>query len=282
MLCTRMIRVRQIEVFQAVMVQGGITRAAEALHVTQPAVTRLIRDLETETGLTLFQRKGNRVYPTPEAEQLYGEVQRSFIGLSQVDEFARALQKGHRGALRIACMPALSIGFLPRFAADFFAQSQKYDLRIESHGSMRVRELVASGQADIGFSAVPFEHDLLTARTINDPAVAVVPTTHRLAARKVIKASDLNDQKVILIDTGPRGGHAIQSALLRRAACECCLHPGQRRSPAQWSAAESGSASWIHFAQANMSGAAWSRAGSSRSSLSGSHSCARVIARHRA
>src|SRR5580658_7912125 len=75
---------RQVEAFRAVMLTGRVTAAAEMLRITQPAVTRLIRDLQTATHLRLFQRQGSRLLPTGEASALYLEVERSFVGLDRI------------------------------------------------------------------------------------------------------------------------------------------------------------------------------------------------------
>ena len=64
-------KIRQLEAFRAVMVWQTVTRAAEALHVSQPAVTRLIADLEESVGFQLFSRIRGRLHPTAEGEALY-------------------------------------------------------------------------------------------------------------------------------------------------------------------------------------------------------------------
>ena len=84
---------RQIEAFRAVMLTGSITSASEALFVTQPAVSRLIRSLEESTGLTLFERRGNHVVPTAEATALLEEVERSFVGLARIGAFAHGADR---------------------------------------------------------------------------------------------------------------------------------------------------------------------------------------------
>ena len=66
-----MLNPRQIEAFRTVVVTGGVTAAAKALNVTQPAVTRLIHDLQYALGLTLFVKRGSRLVPTNEALSLY-------------------------------------------------------------------------------------------------------------------------------------------------------------------------------------------------------------------
>src|SRR5262245_21177406 len=66
---------RQVEAFRAVMLTGGVTTAAQLMNVTQPAVSRLIRDLQESLKLPLFERRGTRLLPTAEALSLYQEVE---------------------------------------------------------------------------------------------------------------------------------------------------------------------------------------------------------------
>ncbi|MBV8836561.1 MAG: LysR family transcriptional regulator, partial [Alphaproteobacteria bacterium] len=72
-----MLNPRQVEAFRAVMATGSVTLAATMMHVTQPAVSRLIRDLEFTLQLALFERRGNRLKPTAEANHLFAEVERT-------------------------------------------------------------------------------------------------------------------------------------------------------------------------------------------------------------
>src|SRR5690625_7672400 len=82
---------RQVEAFRAVMQFGSITAAAQALGVTQPAVSRLIADLEYAISFLLFERRGARLLPTREAIELYGEVERMYYGLDRLEhEIGRA------------------------------------------------------------------------------------------------------------------------------------------------------------------------------------------------
>ena len=74
-----MLNPRQIEAFRTVIVTGGVTAAAQALHISQPAVTRLIHDLQYALGLKLFAKRGTRLVPTNEALSLYREVERQFV-----------------------------------------------------------------------------------------------------------------------------------------------------------------------------------------------------------
>ena len=75
---------RQIEAFRAVMLTGSMTIAAEFLRVTQPAVSRLVKDLEKHLKFRLFRRQGNRLIPTHEATILFAEVDRFYVGLDRI------------------------------------------------------------------------------------------------------------------------------------------------------------------------------------------------------
>ena len=114
-----MLNPRQVEAFRAVMATGSMTSAATTMHVTQPAVSRLIRDLELDGEVPLFERRGNRMAPTAEAGRSIPEVERAFVGLSRISQFAEELRSRQAGSLRIAGMPALTCGFLPRHVGRF-------------------------------------------------------------------------------------------------------------------------------------------------------------------
>ena len=84
---------RQIEAFRAVMSSGTVTQAAEILHVSQPAVSRMIADLEYRLNFKLFNRTGRQLIATDEAHALQHEIQRAFIGLKEITEAAHAIRE---------------------------------------------------------------------------------------------------------------------------------------------------------------------------------------------
>ncbi len=182
---------RQIEAFRALMLTGSTTRAAEAMHVTQPAVSRLVRELQAELGLALFERRGNRLVPTREAIALYGEVERSYVGLARIAHAARELRERRTGMLRVAVMPTLANGTMPRFAAAFLAAHPGVDIAMFGLVSHMVLDWVVSEQCDVGFAAAPIQHAAVAAEAM--PAlryVAVVPDGHRLARKRRLQPRD--------------------------------------------------------------------------------------------
>lgn len=190
---------RQIEAFRMVMLRGSVTAAAQILNVSQPAVSRLIRDLEARAGLTLFERQGNHLVPTPEASLFLAEVERYAVGLAALTTFARELADSKRGSLRVVAMPALAMGYLPRLVARFIEARALSHVFLHGMPSHLVIEAVATGQADIGFAAAPPERPGLSIESMDVSAVAVVQRRHRLAKRRFIGTADLKGEPIVAL-----------------------------------------------------------------------------------
>jgi DNA-binding transcriptional LysR family regulator len=189
---------RQVEAFRALMLSSSTVRAAESLHISQPAVSRLVRDLQEALGLTLFERRGTRLVPTSEAIALYAEVERSFVGLERIAQAARDVRERRAGVLRVAAMPALCNGVLPRFAGAFLAEHDQVGFALEGLISSAVLDRVVNEQCDIGFAAAPIEHAAVAHRKMPSlPYVAVVPEGHRLARRRVLRPRDFAGETFI-------------------------------------------------------------------------------------
>lgn len=213
-----MLQGRQVEAFRAVMLTGSMTAAAEMLHVTQPAVSRLIRDLELSLRLKLFYRSGNNISPTAEASDFLAEVERSFVGLDRLRERAENLRSGRTGSLTIAALPAMATSFLPRFAAGFCKKRPNIKVLIDGIPSHLVLECVESGQFDIGLTALAVDRPSLHATKISAKALVAMPVGHRLAAKKTVRVIDLEDENLIMISSR-YGQHTTELALqnIRRA-----------------------------------------------------------------
>lgn len=189
---------RQLEAFCAMMDTSSVTEAARRIHVTQPAVSRLLSDLEFQVGYALFTRERNRLTPTPEAVALFEEVDRSFIGLSTIAEAAREIGTFRRGALHVAGLPALALEFLPTTVAEFCADKPDISIALQIHSSQKVLQCVASQQFDIGFAERSVSHPSVISETLFEaPMVAVLPVGHRLANLDRITPRDMAGESFV-------------------------------------------------------------------------------------
>lgn len=190
---------RQLEAFRAVMRTGSVTNAAASLYLSQPAVSRLIAELERSVGFRLFERsKGSAPVPTPEAEAFFTEVQRSFAGLQVLRQAADDIRNFRSGNLHIACLPALATGFIPAVIKEFREQNPAVRIQLQTRSSSTVRLWVAAQQFDLGLATPGGDvQGVRTESFLKAMGVCVLPTAHPLAERRVITPPDLRGERFI-------------------------------------------------------------------------------------
>lgn len=189
----RNINLRQLEAFRAVMMTRSITRASELLYVSQPAVSRLISDLESTAGFPLFQRIKKRLNPTPEAYVFFEEVERSFTGLNKINLAAREIRDFRSGSLSIAALPALGLSYLPKFISRFSDEKPDISLSLNIRNSQKVSEMVATQRVDVGFcESIDFGDGVATELLLEVNLVCILPRQHALASKETIEATDLD------------------------------------------------------------------------------------------
>jgi DNA-binding transcriptional LysR family regulator len=207
---------RQVEAFRAMMMTGSVTEAAKLMAVTQPAVSRLLRDFQALLKMDLFERRGTGLVPSAAATALYTEVERSFVGLERITAAAEEIRGRRTGTLRIAAMPALSNGYLPRLAGHFLKERPNLNLAFFGVISPIVVDWVMNNQCDLGFAEVPIAHSGLPSLRLPAPArVAVLPSGHRLAAKEVLEPRDFEGETFVSLSAGTTGRHLIDQAFNR-------------------------------------------------------------------
>ena len=192
------INFRQIEAFRAVVESGTVSRAAERLSISQPAVSRLLQGLEHASGLTLFDRTQRRLAPTKEAMMLFDEVDRLFKGMNDLTHFVEDVRKLRRSSLRIAVMPALSIGFIQDVVAQFVLSYPQTQVAIHSRSTIKIVEWLVAGHLDIGLTAHPVQNPELTQISLClSKFVCVLPLDHPLTKKRSIRPQDLASTRFI-------------------------------------------------------------------------------------
>lgn len=208
--------IRQMEIFRAVMRAGSVTAAAEALNVSQPAVSAMLRHCEDQLGTRLFLRIGRRLHPTPEAEVLFPSIDRLFRQIEAEAQLARQVLLGTRGAISVAATH--SFASLAALAIPDFLAERGADLRITLH-SLPNAEVVArvlAREADIGIAYGPLqEGEIELERYVTSHVVCVVAEDHPLAGREVVSLADLVATRVVSYGTHTELGRSIHAALRR-------------------------------------------------------------------
>jgi DNA-binding transcriptional LysR family regulator len=191
---SRPLNSRQIEAFRAVMLSGTTTAAAKILHTTQPGISRLLAQLQSGSGLKLFEIQRGRLLPTPEARELFAAVQRHFLGLEKVAQTAAALKHSGVGLLRIACTPVLGLGVMPAVVRDFKRDYPGVRVTLQTISTHLMRDGLLSGLHDMALSTSDLQATGLDPIVMHrDRAVCVMHPENPLAAKASVDVRDLQD-----------------------------------------------------------------------------------------
>jgi DNA-binding transcriptional LysR family regulator len=175
------------------MKAGTVSRAAELIGLTQPAVSRAIAELERAIGFSLFDRVRNRIIPTPEGKLFYADIERSFLGMDTLRAAAARIRDQGSGQLRIGSLSALGSSLVPRAVKRFRVVHPDIRVTLMVLPSRDVRDGVASGEFDIGLAADEIDVTGVLHQSFVTPRVlCAMPLGHPLAARKIIGPHDLD------------------------------------------------------------------------------------------
>ncbi|MGI6850689.1 LysR substrate-binding domain-containing protein [Mesorhizobium sp. 1B3] len=193
--------IREIEIFRAVMMEGSVSRAAQRLMISQPAASKYIAQLERRLNLALFVRNGGRLVPTPEGTALYDQVERLFLGLSQLEQFMKDLGGERHGHLTVACLPLLSLTAMPEIMANFMRERPSVSVALQTRSSARIVEWVSARQVDLGvcfcFSKPP---GILIEPLVDLELFCALPPGDPLESHDIIEIGDLQGRDLITYD----------------------------------------------------------------------------------
>ncbi|MER8528481.1 MULTISPECIES: LysR family transcriptional regulator [unclassified Mesorhizobium] len=191
---------RDIDVFNAIMITRGAGAAAALLDTSQPAISRSLAKLEAELGFRLFDRIRGRLVPTREGELFHAEVKANLVGLDRLKLRAAQIKEVGTGTIRVACLSALGHGLVPRAIVAFSRRHPQVRISYQVRTSNIVRDLVASGSFDIGLAADEVDTSGVLHSIFTTPrAVCVMPTNHRLARKQIITPADLADEAFLAL-----------------------------------------------------------------------------------
>lgn len=195
------IRLRQLEAFRAVAQSGNVTRAAERLEISQPAVSRLISSFADSVGFTLFDRRDGQLVPTQESRYLLSEVGRVLDSIGHLEELAHDLTERRAGHLRITCLPGFATTHLPHILARFLMARPQVTVTLEPDRPERILEWIVGEQYDCGITDNFSGHPAVESKPVLVRTVCILPKGHTLATKPEIWPEDLARERMI---HGPR------------------------------------------------------------------------------
>ena len=191
--------VHALRYFVEVARHQNFTRASEALHVTQPAISKMVRALEEELGTPLLLRERRRVRLTDAGRVVLERAQGVLDAMAGIEQEVGELATLRRGRLRIGMPPIVGVAFFPPILAEFHTAHPGIVLELREEGSHHIEALVTSRELDVGavvlptdertFGTMPFAHDELQ---------AVLHPSHALARRRTLALRDLRETPFVL------------------------------------------------------------------------------------
>ncbi|GAA4321523.1 LysR family transcriptional regulator [Pigmentiphaga soli] len=200
----RHLNFRQLEAFHAVAEYGSISAAARQLHISQPAVSRLIAELEEHVGFTLFQRFANGSVPTQEGLELHTDVARLLAMSERVSEDARSIHENRRKRLLVGCPNSIAARCMPKIIEAAMRREASFSVAISVERSLSLIDMVKRGFLDVALAVVPEGRaDVRHETLISVDAVCLLPVGHALATERVLTPKTLGRYPIV---TNPRLG----------------------------------------------------------------------------
>jgi DNA-binding transcriptional LysR family regulator len=180
------------------MITGTSIGAARKMHITQPAISRLIADLESDLGFSLFNRTKGRLEPTAAGLRFYKAVEENFLGLERLTQEADNIRNEASEGLRIACMPALATSLLPLVLREFFKRRPNISVTIDSRNTSEILTSLQDIKADVALSlAFPDIAGIQVEPLLEGDMLCAVPAGHALAHKEIVTTEDLHDECLI-------------------------------------------------------------------------------------
>lgn len=205
---------RHLEVFHAVMQAGSVTGAAHLLNVTQPAVSNVLRHAEQQLKFKLFERVAGRLQPTPEAAELFPDVEEIFGRIATLNRAVDEIRGGRSGRLAIAASPTFVSAYLPKAVSRLRQQSPGVQVTIHAlPTASAIEERVARREVDIGLVYAPvMDPSVVVERVCKSRVVCAVRRGSPLAKRKELGPQDLVSTPTVATGPTTRIGIAIKDA----------------------------------------------------------------------
>lgn len=181
--------IRQLECFSALAEELSFTRAAAKLHIAQPPLSRQIKMLEDELGVTLFERNKRTVRLTVEGAYFSKEVGSLFTHMQKATKHVKEIKNGHSGSISVGYVGAAMHSVLPEMLKQFCSKHQQVQVRLFEMDNAQQVEALEKGAIDIGFLRSKQSSEQVTLQEVyREPFMLVTPWHIKLAS---VKPADL-------------------------------------------------------------------------------------------
>jgi LysR family transcriptional regulator for metE and metH len=193
------LEVRHLKLIETVAKEGGLTKAAHRLHVTQSALSHQLRDLEDKLGALLFLRINKKMLLTQAGERLLSAAPSVLDELRRAEDDIRQIALDRDGILRISTECYTCYHWLPAVLKPFNKEFPRVEVRIVAEATRRPIEALLDGKLDIAITSSAIRNQKLTFKPLfRDEIVAIVSPDHPFASRSYIHARDFASEHLLV------------------------------------------------------------------------------------
>lgn len=202
-------KLKQIRYFQQVAKEMSFTRAAKALHMAQPPLSRQIKLLEEELGVELFERVGRGIQLTEAGRYFLDRTENLMRGLTETIRGTQRIGKSKKHWFGVGFVPSVLYGYMPRFIGDLNKLDSRVEIGLIEMTTLQQFDALKTGRIDIGIGRLTLEDDDISRLVLRDEGLVVaLPAEHALASRKALSLDDIESLGLILYPAQPRPSYA--------------------------------------------------------------------------
>lgn len=202
------IGIHHFKLVSTIVKEGTLTKAAEALHLTQSALSHQLKELEREMDTPIFDRKGKKLQLSDEGIRFLTSAERILSELHSLEEDIRSLKMGQIGTLHISTQCYTAYHWLPCIIKYYKGKCPDINIHIVSNATHRPLEFLLKGELDIGIVKTKINNPNIHYEPIfEDRLLAIMSTQHPLARKRMVKISDFQDEELFLSFSDPASGN---------------------------------------------------------------------------
>ncbi|MFM1651422.1 cidABC operon transcriptional activator CidR [Brevibacillus sp. B_LB10_24] len=191
--------IRHLQYFLEVARSKSFTKAAQALHITQPTISKMIKSIEAELGVVLFDRSGKQVELTDAGQVIFSQAQPIVSSFEHLSAELGDLMNLKRGHLRIGLPPMVGASFFPRVIGSFHEKYPDVTIQLVEDGAKKVEADVENGTLDLGVVVLPTKGEIFHHFSfVNEKLRLLVHPSHPLAGRSRVSLPELSGESFIL------------------------------------------------------------------------------------
>ncbi|WP_110111709.1 LysR family transcriptional regulator [Bacillus sp. CGMCC 1.16541] len=191
--------VRHLHYFSEVAKHGSFTRASEALHISQPSLSKMVKSLESELGVMLIDRSGKRLQLTDAGKIVYQQADGILSSLRDLSNSLYDLMHLQKGTIKIGLPPLIGTLFFPRIIKSFYTTYPEIQVKLIEYGAKKMQKILEIGEVDIGIALLPVdEQKFSTIPFVKERLQLAVHKSHPLSHRQSISLKELQDESFIL------------------------------------------------------------------------------------